>query len=72
MYRNVSNQIKSINPQDVKEYVASLIAVLHLTNILQNINQRVDQPPAIQNESEEKENGQEKNQQNEASIVTKK
>lgn len=51
VYRNVSTQIKSIKPQDVKEYVASLIAVLQLTKFLQQINQQV-QPATTEGSSE--------------------
>lgn len=41
VYRTVSRQVKLLKKEDVHEYVASLIAVLRLTQYLNFINDRV-------------------------------
>ena len=41
VYRTVSRQVKMLKKEDVQEYVASLIAVLRLTQYLNFINERV-------------------------------
>lgn len=41
VYRTVSRQVKLLKKEDVHEYVASLIAVLRLTQYLNFINERV-------------------------------
>lgn len=41
VYRSVSRQIKQLKKEDVHEYVASLIAVLRLTQYLNFINEKV-------------------------------
>lgn len=41
VYRTVSRQIKLLKKEDVHEYVASLIAVLRLTQYLNFINEKV-------------------------------
>jgi len=43
VYRSVSRQIKQIKKEDLTEYVASLIAVLRLTQYLNFLNERVQQ-----------------------------
>ncbi|CRK89629.1 CLUMA_CG003267, isoform A [Clunio marinus] len=43
VYRTVSQQIKMIKKEDLTEYVASLIAVLRLTQYLNFLNERVQQ-----------------------------
>lgn len=43
VYRTVSHQITQIKKQDLTEYVASLIAVLRLTQYLNFLNERVQQ-----------------------------
>lgn len=41
VYRTVSRQVKMLKKEDVQEYVASLIAVLRLTQYLNFINEKV-------------------------------
>lgn len=41
VYRTVSRQVKLLKKEDVQEYVASLIAVLRLTQYLNFINEKV-------------------------------
>lgn len=41
VYRTVSRQVKMLKKEDVHEYVASLIAVLRLTQYLNFINEKV-------------------------------
>lgn len=41
VYRTVSRQVKLLEKEDVHEYVASLIAVLRLTQYLNFINEKV-------------------------------
>lgn len=41
VYRTVSRQVKLLKKEDVHEYVASLIAVLRLTQYLNFINEKV-------------------------------
>jgi len=43
VYRTVSRQIKELKKEDVQEYVASLIAVLRLTQYLNFINEKMNQ-----------------------------
>lgn len=43
VYRTVSNQIKCLRKEDVKDYVATLIAVLHLTSYLNFLNDKRQQ-----------------------------
>lgn len=43
VYRTVSHQIKELKKEDVQEYVASLIAVLRLTQYLNFINEKMSQ-----------------------------
>lgn len=38
IYRSVSRQLKNLKTQDVRQYAASLVAVLQLTNYLQQLN----------------------------------
>ncbi|XP_053679106.1 lipid storage droplets surface-binding protein 2-like [Anopheles nili] len=40
IYRTVSTQVKSLRKEDVRDYVATLIAVLHLTQYLNFINEK--------------------------------
>lgn len=58
VYRSVSRQIKELKKEDVHDYVASLIAVLRLTQYLNFINERVQgtgpQNPALPIENVEK------------------
>lgn len=44
VYRTVSRQVKLLKKEDVQEYVASLIAVLRLTEYLNFINEKVQSP----------------------------
>lgn len=44
VYRTVSRQIKQLKKEDVQEYIASLIAVLRLTQYLNYINEKVHTP----------------------------
>lgn len=55
VYRTVSRQIKHLNKEDVQEYVASLIAVLRLTQYLNFINEKVpmQQPQPTTTNSEQ-------------------
>lgn len=46
VYRTVSRQIKQLKKEDVQEYVASLIAVLRLTQYLNYINEKVQTTPS--------------------------
>lgn len=41
VYNTVSRQVKQLKKEDVQEYVASLIAVLRLTQYLNFINERM-------------------------------
>lgn len=41
MYNTVSRQVKQLKKEDVQEYVASLIAVLRLTQYLNFINEKM-------------------------------
>lgn len=43
VYRTVLNQIKCLRKEDVKDYVATLIAVLHLTSYLNFLNDKRQQ-----------------------------
>lgn len=43
VYRSVSRQISLLKKEDLTEYVASLIAVLRLTQYLNLLNERVQQ-----------------------------
>lgn len=61
VYRTVSRQVKLLKKEDVQEYVASLIAVLRLTQYLNFINERVQagQPTlSADNENEKNEQNQ--------------
>ncbi|XP_026478151.1 lipid storage droplets surface-binding protein 2-like [Ctenocephalides felis] len=49
VYRNVAEQLKNLNKEDVQEYVASLIAVLRLTQYLSFLNNK----RAVQENKEE-------------------
>lgn len=49
VYRTVSRQVKLLKKEDVHEYVASLIAVLRLTQYLNFINERVQSSVPINN-----------------------
>lgn len=67
VYTNVSTQLRSLNVQDVKEYVASLIAVLQLTQLLHYFDQKpetetpkIEEKPATEEESKEKQESSEK------------
>lgn len=58
VYRTVSRQVKLLKKEDVHEYVASLIAVLRLTQYLNFINEKVQAGQstlAIDNEHEKNE-----------------
>lgn len=44
VYRTVSKQVKSLRKEDVKDYIATLIAVLRLTQYLNFINDKRQQP----------------------------
>jgi perilipin-2 len=54
VYRSVSRQITQLKKEDLTEYVASLIAVLRLTQYLNFLNERVQQH---QHEKDEASNG---------------
>lgn len=54
VYRTVSNQVKSLRKEDVRDYIATLIAVLRLTQYLNFLNdkrqqQAVEDQPAASN-----------------------
>lgn len=53
MYRTVSRQVKLLKKEDVHEYVASLIAVLRLTQYLNFINEKVQTSGSIASTSSE-------------------
>lgn len=59
VYRTVSRKIKELKKEDVPEYVASLIAVLRLTQYLNFINEKVQtgqqQTIAVNSENEKNE-----------------
>lgn len=57
VYRTVSRQVKMLKKEDVQEYVASLIAVLRLTQYLNFINEKVQsgQAAIVDNENEKNE-----------------
>jgi perilipin-2 len=44
VYRTVSKQVKSLKREDLAEYLASLIAVLRLTQYLNFLNNRTQKP----------------------------
>lgn len=48
VYRTVSKQVKSLRKEDVRDYVATLIAVLRLTQYLNFLN---DKRPAVEDQS---------------------
>lgn len=52
VYRTVSRQITQIKKEDITEYVASLIAVLRLTQYLNFLNERVQQQQQQHEETE--------------------
>lgn len=53
VYRTVSQQVKSLRKEDVKDYIATLIAVLRLTQYLNFINdKRQPQQPAVEGPSQ--------------------
>lgn len=67
VYTNVSTQLRSLNMQDVKEYVTSLIAVLQLTQLLHYFDQKTeketpksDSKSVTEEESKEKQESSEK------------
>lgn len=53
VYRTVSRQIKSLKKEDLTEYVASLIAVLRLTQYLNFLNEKVQHPKDPKDEQPE-------------------
>lgn len=64
VYRTVSRQVKMLKKEDVQEYVASLIAVLRLTQYLNFINEKVQSGQAVvdnENEKNEQLNKQQNN-----------
>lgn len=48
VYRTVSTQVKSLRKEDVKDYIATLIAVLRLTQYLNFINDKRQQQQAVE------------------------
>lgn len=54
VYRTVSRQVKMLKKEDVQEYVASLIAVLRLTQYLNFINEKVQSGQAVVDNENEK------------------
>lgn len=48
VYRTVSHQVKSLRKEDVKDYIATLIAVLRLTQYLNFINDKRQQQQAVE------------------------
>lgn len=59
VYRTVSRQVKLLKKEDVHEYVASLIAVLRLTQYLNFINERVQTgQPNLPIDTEKEQNDQ--------------
>lgn len=61
VYRTVSRQVKLLKKEDVHEYVASLIAVLRLTQYLNFINEKVQTGQStlsVDNENEKNEQKQ--------------
>lgn len=62
VYRTVSRQVKLLKKEDVQDYVASLIAVLRLTQYLNYINEKVQAGqstlPLADNEKDKKEQNQ--------------
>ena len=48
VYRTVSRQLKVLKKEDLVDYLASLLAVLRLTQILNFLNQSPQTPPQSQ------------------------
>lgn len=51
VYRNVSKQVRALSKEDIKDYVATLIAVLRLTQYLNLVNDKLQpQQPAVEDQ----------------------
>ncbi|XP_055615558.1 lipid storage droplets surface-binding protein 2-like [Toxorhynchites rutilus septentrionalis] len=57
VYRTVSHQVKSLRKEDVKDYIATLIAVLRLTQYLNFLNDKVPQTDKALTEQAESSSG---------------
>lgn len=51
VYRNVSKQVRALSKEDIKDYVATLIAVLRLTQYLNFLNDRRQPQPAVEDQA---------------------
>lgn len=63
VYRTVSRQVKMLKKEDVQEYVASLIAVLRLTQYLNFINEKVQSGQSTMAVDSENERNEQLNKQ---------
>jgi perilipin-2 len=55
VYRTVSRQLKVLKKEDLVDYLASLVAVLRLTQILSYLNHQQQQPPQPQQKPQSQE-----------------